>query len=60
MRLAARLNHFFRNLTNRSDVESTLHEELEGYIDEMTARKVREGMAPAEARRQARVEAGGV
>jgi putative ABC transport system permease protein len=60
MRLAAQITNFFRNLLRRDRVESVLDEELNGYIEEMTARKVRTGMAPAEARRQALLEAGGV
>jgi predicted permease len=60
MRWATRINRFFRNLLNRDQLENVLGEELDGYIDEMTDRKVRAGMAPAEARRQALMEAGGV
>ena len=60
MRLAAQIKRLFRNLLRRDQLESVLDEELNGYIDEMAARKVRAGMAPAEARRQARSEAGGL
>ena len=60
MRLPAQIQRLFRNPLRRDQLESVLDEELNGYIDEMAARKVRAGMAPAEARRQARMEAGGV
>src|SRR5258708_37059492 len=60
MRLASRLKRIARNLLGRQRLESTLDEELRGYIDDMTGRKIREGLAPAEARRQALLEAGGI
>ncbi len=60
MRWAAQIKRIFRNLLHRDQLESVLGEELEGYIEEMIDRKVRAGMAPAEARRQALLEAGGV
>jgi predicted permease len=60
MRLPAQIQRLFHNLFRRDQLESVLDEELNGYIDEMAARKMSAGMAPAEARRQARMEAGGV
>src|ERR1039457_4944652 len=59
MRLPAQIKRLLGNLFRRDQLESVLDEELNGYIDEMAARKVRAGMAPAEARRQARMAAGG-
>src|SRR5712664_1654878 len=60
MRLASWIKRIARNLLGRQRLESTLDEELRGYIDDMTERKIREGLAPAEARRQALLEAGGI
>jgi predicted permease len=51
---------FFRNLFARKDVERELDEELQSYIELLTAEKIKGGMQPDEARRAARLEAGGV
>jgi hypothetical protein len=51
---------FFRNLFARKDVERELDEELQSYIELLTAEKIKGGMKPDEARRAARLEAGGV
>ena len=50
----------FRNLFSRNAVERELDEELQAYIDLLTAEKIKAGMTPEDARRAARVEAGGV
>ena len=60
MRLLKRLKSYFRNLWHRSVAESDLGEELRGYVDELTERKIREGMDAAAARRSALVEIGGL
>jgi len=60
MRLAAKVKRLFANLVGRDRLESTLDAELRGYLDEMTERKIRQGILPAEARRQALLEAGGL
>jgi predicted permease len=60
MRLAAKIKRLLDNLVGRDRLESTLDAELRGYLDEMTERKVRQGILPAEARRQALLEAGGL
>ena len=60
MRLAARIKRLLDNLVGRDGLESTLDAELRGYLDEMTERKIRQGILPAEARRQALLEAGGL
>ena len=60
MRLTAQIKRLFHNLFRRGELESVLDEELNTYMDEIAARKMSAGMAPAEAWRQARVEAGGV
>jgi predicted permease len=49
-----------RNIFHRKRVEQELDEEIRGYVELMTAEKVRCGMAPEEALRQARRELGGV
>ncbi|MGH7678827.1 MAG: ADOP family duplicated permease [Gemmatimonadaceae bacterium] len=49
-----------RNLFRRAAVERDLDEELQAYIDLLTAEKVAAGMSLDDARRAARVEAGGV
>src|SRR5688572_33204499 len=51
---------YFRNLIARKDVERELDEELQSYIELLTAEKIKGGMQPDEARRAARLEAGGV
>ena len=50
----------FRNLFSRAEVERELNEELEAYVELLTAEKIRAGLPPDEARRAARLEAGGV
>jgi hypothetical protein len=60
MRLATKLKRLFANLIGRDRLEATLDAELRAYLDEMTERKVREGIPPAEARRQVLLEADGV
>ncbi|HYC51137.1 MAG TPA: ABC transporter permease [Gemmatimonadaceae bacterium] len=51
---------FVRNLTRRSEVERDLDDELQAYIDLLTAEKIKLGMTPDAARRAAHLEAGGV
>ena len=51
---------FFRNLFSRAAVERELDEELQAYVDLLTSEKIKAGMTPDDARRAARVEAGGV
>jgi len=60
MRLAAKISRLFGNLFRRQRLESTLDAELRSYLDEMTERRIRAGIAPAEARRLAMLEAGGL
>ncbi len=60
MRLAAKIKRIITNLAGRDRLEATLDTELRGYLDEMTERKIRHGIPPAEARRQALLEAGGL
>jgi putative ABC transport system permease protein len=51
---------FFRNLFAREQVERELDDELQAFIDGLTQEKIKAGMSPDEARRAARLEAGGV
>jgi predicted permease len=60
MRLATRIKRLLANLIRRDRLETTLDAELRGYLDEMTERNIRQGMPPAEARRQALLETGGL
>jgi hypothetical protein len=60
MRLAAKIKRLLTNLVRRHRLETTLDAELRGYLDEMAERKMREGIPPAEARRLALLEAGGL
>ncbi|MEI9972230.1 MAG: permease prefix domain 1-containing protein [Ignavibacteriota bacterium] len=60
MRLTAQIGRLVHNLCHRARMEDVLSEELNGYVEEMTARKIQAGMSPAEARRQALLDAGGV
>src|SRR6185436_10134835 len=60
MILFHRLKSFARWLFRRVEVERQLHDELESFI-ELTARdRIRDGVAPDEARRLARLELRGV
>jgi predicted permease len=54
------LRSWFRNLLRRPAVEASLDEELRACVDILAANKIRAGVAPAEARRQALLEIGGV
>ena len=58
--LRARLHHFLRGLFSRDRLDKELSREIEGHFDMLVAQKVAEGMSPAEARRAARLEFGGI
>src|SRR4051812_44363308 len=60
MRVAKRMKRLFGNLLRRDQVEDSLDAELHAYVDELTDRKIGRGIPREEARRQARVEAGGI
>jgi len=55
-----RLKSFARWVFRRGDVERQLHDELECFIELAAKDKIRDGVAPDEARRLARLELGGV
>ncbi len=50
----------FRALFRRGPMERGLDEELQGHLDRLTSRYVASGMTPEEAKRQARLEFGGL
>lgn len=54
------IRSLIRNLFRRPQVDQDLHEELHGYLDMLTQEKIAAGMAPADARRAAKVEFGAV
>src|SRR4051794_15524090 len=58
--MAGKIKRLLGNLFRRQELEDTLDAELRVYLDEMTERNVRAGMSPAEARRRARLDAGGL
>lgn len=60
MRLAAKTARLFGNFFRRESLERNLDAELRAYLDEMAGRYERQGLSPAEARRRARIDAGGL
>ncbi|UCC84804.1 MAG: ABC transporter permease [Gemmatimonadota bacterium] len=50
----------FRSLFRKEELDRELDEELASYLELLTAEKIRAGMSPEEARREARLELGGV
>ncbi len=60
MQLWSRLKSLARNLLHKPVVESELDEELQGYAETITQEKIAAGISPAEARRTALAELGGL
>ena len=60
MPLIPRLSSFWRNLFHKDRVEREFTEELQAYLDMLAETKIRQGLTPGEARRNALVELGGV
>ena len=60
MMLLHRFASIVRWIFRRSEAEHHLDQELQGFIDLSVADKVRDGLSPAEARRLAVLELGGV
>jgi predicted permease len=54
------IRNFWRNSFRRPQVENDLNDELRGYIEELTERKIRAGLDPQAARRAALLESGGI
>jgi len=59
MPMLSRLRSFLRNLTGRP-ADTDLDGEVRAYVEMLADEKVRLGMAPAEARRAASIELGGI
>ena len=55
-----RLASFRRNLFDKQKVDDELSEEIRAHLDLLTESKIEQGLAPADARRAALVELGGV
>ena len=60
MPLRSRLLSFWRTLTGGARLDAELDDELRAYVDLLTDEKVRAGLSPAAARREALLEVGGV
>jgi predicted permease len=60
MTLLHRLASILRWLFNRNRAEQGLDDELQAFIDISAAEKMRDGLPPAEARRLAKLELGGI
>lgn len=60
MPLIPRLTSLWRNLFHKERVDQEFTEEIRAYLDMLTETKIRQGLTPREARRQALVELGGV
>ncbi len=60
MPLPARLASFLRNMLHKERVERDLDEEVRSYVNMLAEEKMRAGMSPERARREARIELGGV
>jgi len=58
--LIASLTSLWRNLFHKDRVEQEFTEEIQAYVDLSTEAKIRQGLTPREARRDALVELGGV
>ncbi|HXC70680.1 MAG TPA: ABC transporter permease [Pyrinomonadaceae bacterium] len=60
MPLIPRLTSLWRNLFHKDRVDQESSEEIQAYLDLLTEAKLRQGMSPREARRDALLELGGV
>ncbi len=60
MPLIRRLTSLCRNLFKKDRVDQEFTEEIQAYLDMLTETKIRQGLTPREARRNALVELGGV
>ena len=60
MTVLYRIRAFMRWLLRRDEIERALDHDLADYVARATEAKVRDGMSPAEARRAALIELGGV
>ena len=60
MPLGPKIASFWRTLVRGRQLDTDLDEELRGYVDELVARKVAQGVDPVRARRQAVIDVGGL
>ena len=60
MSLSSRFQAAFRNLFRRQQVEGQLDDEVRAYVDLLTDERIAAGMSPAEARRTALADSGGI
>src|ERR1700677_697809 len=60
MGLESRIKSGLRNLTKKRHAEAQLDDEVRAYVDMVTDEKIAAGVSPAEARRSALAELGGV
>ena len=60
MPLIPRLTSLWRNLFHKDRVDHEFSEEIQAYLDMLTEAKLRQGLSPQEARRNALLELGGV
>ena len=60
MPLLSRLSSLWRNLFRKTQAEQELKEEVDVYLEMLIEMKIEQGVNPAEARRQAQIEMGGV
>ena len=60
MPLIPRLTSLWRNLFHKDRVDHECSEEIQAYLDMLTEAKLRQGLSPREARRNALLEVGGV
>ena len=59
MPLLPKIASFWRTLVRGRKLDADLDEELRAYVDEMTARRIAQGLDPAAARRDARMQING-
>ncbi|MFB3140909.1 MAG: permease prefix domain 1-containing protein, partial [Candidatus Acidiferrales bacterium] len=60
MPLPAKIASLFRSLFRKARLDSELDAELRAYLDLLTEEKIKAGLPPDQARRQARIELGGM
>jgi predicted permease len=58
--MLSRIASLFRNLLRKNTVEQALDDELQSSVELLTEEKIKEGLSPSAARRQALIELGGV
>jgi predicted permease len=58
--MPARISSLFRNLLRKRAVEQALDDELRSSVEILTQEKMKDGLSPSAARRQALIELGGV